>query len=625
MKFLTGFTRLRLMAAAFAVAVGGVVFVATSHATEPVTSLKINAGGQASGDWIADSHFTGGAQANPRTAPVDVSQVTNPAPQYVYQTERYGIGGTNFSYTLTDLVPSATYKLRLHFNEFYFETAGARVFNVTANGGNLLQNFDVYAAAGGKNIAIVREFTLKADSNGTIQLGFDKVVENPKISGIELDRVVFPISPAKISSGNPQAAGDWAADAAYVGGTQANPRTASVDTAGVTNPGPQAVYQHERYGSFQYKIVVPEANTDYDVRLHFNEFYFEEAGKRVFAVDHGTTRLLDNFDVYAAAGGKNVAITRQFTLKSDADGVIQLVFVPIVENPKVSGIEYVKTPTDPGYLPGWGVPTWRDEFDGTSVDTNKWQVLDNTYLSYDWAWIYGANASIDTNNKTLKLKVEQMATPKTTCAKRGANNACIEWRDRIWSSAYLKANMTAAYGRWEVRAKIPTIKNQSTGVWPGFWHRAVGGTGEIDVMEAWGSAASGRTAPSWWPETTTFTVHENTNCSSNCLRQGYNIERTLNPTATSYNTASSGFHTWAMERTPTSITMYFDGQFVAQLTPATHPWAFTANSLQDLPLDTRLNIQMGDPYWSPNPQPSSTLQMPAVFEVDHIRYWPLPS
>lgn len=596
-----------------------------SPASAVTTSLKVNAGGGAVDSWQADAFFSGGAQAKPRTEVVDTSKVANAAPQAVYQTERYGIQGTNFSYTLNDLTPSARYKLRLHFNEFYFDQAGKRVFNVLANGNSILQNFDVYQAAGSKNIAVAREFDLKSNADGVIKLEFNKVVENPKISGIELEKTILPVSPAKIASGNTPATPDWAADTAYVGGTAARPRTDAVDTAGVTNPAPQAIYQNERYGKFQYNLVTPKPNTEYIVRLHFNEFYFTEAGKRVFAVDNGSTRLLDNFDVYSAAGAKNKAVVREFTLKSDADGVINLAFVPIVENPKVSGVEYVEKPTDPGYLNGWGAPTWRDEFSGTAVDTTKWQVLNNTYLSYDWAWITAANASVDNTTGTLKLKVEPMATTKTTCSKRDAvTKACTEYRDRKWTSAYLKSTMTAQYGRWEIRAKIPTYKNVSTGVWPAFWHRAIGGTGEIDTMEAWGTATTTRTAPTWWPETSVFTVHKDTNCSSNCLNPSWNIDRTLNPLASSYNTASSGFHTWAMERTPTSITSYFDGKKVAELTPTSHPWAFAAGSFQNLALDTRLNIQMGDAYWSRDPQLTDILQMPAVFEVDHFRYWPLP-
>jgi len=68
------------------------------------------------------------------------------------------------------------------------------------------------------------------------------------------------------------AAGNFVAD---TGWTQAAPDTASVsnsiDTSGVTNPAPQAVYQSWRSGTFSYITAGLTANTTYLVRLHFSE------------------------------------------------------------------------------------------------------------------------------------------------------------------------------------------------------------------------------------------------------------------------------------------------------------------------------------------------------------------
>lgn len=146
-------------------------------------SSVINAGGGAAGDFVADANFTGGTSYN-TTAPVDVAGVTNPAPQSVYQSVRYG---TNFSYDVPLLEPEVDYVVRLHFNELYFTSSGSRVFDVSINGTQVLSNFDVYAAAGAANKAIVEEFTIPTDVNGNLNIQFMSTINNAMVSGIEVE------------------------------------------------------------------------------------------------------------------------------------------------------------------------------------------------------------------------------------------------------------------------------------------------------------------------------------------------------------------------------------------------------------------------------------------------------
>jgi YD repeat-containing protein len=147
--------------------------------------FQINAGGGAAGSYIADTDFTGGASASTSNA-ISVTGVANPAPQAVYQSERYANGAGSFSYTLPGLTAGATYTVRLHFAEFYWTTVGQRIFNVTINGAPVLNDFDIIAAAGAPLTAIAKSFTTTATSGGTIVIGFSTVVDNAKISGIEV-------------------------------------------------------------------------------------------------------------------------------------------------------------------------------------------------------------------------------------------------------------------------------------------------------------------------------------------------------------------------------------------------------------------------------------------------------
>src|SRR5580698_2331423 len=113
--------------------------------------VAIDAGGAASGTWVADEYYSGGTTSN-TSASINTSLVANPAPQEVYQTERYG----DFTYTIPNLTAGASYTVNLSFAEIYWTAAGKREFNVLINGTQVLTNFDVFATAGGENIAIVK-------------------------------------------------------------------------------------------------------------------------------------------------------------------------------------------------------------------------------------------------------------------------------------------------------------------------------------------------------------------------------------------------------------------------------------------------------------------------------------
>ncbi len=144
-------------------------------------SVQINAGGAAVSPFVADADFSGGATAGTSNT-IDTSRVSDPAPQAVYQTNRYG----NFTYTVPDLTASAAYTVNLHFAETYWTAAGQRIFNVSINGTQVLSNFDILATAGGADKALVEQFSATADSSGTITIQFTDVVDQAQVNGIEI-------------------------------------------------------------------------------------------------------------------------------------------------------------------------------------------------------------------------------------------------------------------------------------------------------------------------------------------------------------------------------------------------------------------------------------------------------
>jgi hypothetical protein len=120
------------------------------------------------------------------TRAIDRSGVAfeSPAPEAIYQSERYG---SSFTYTLPNLTPGKAYTVRLHFAETYYSTVGGREFNVLINGNQVLTNFDIVAAAGAGFKANIQTFAAMATSEGTIVIQFTKGrADWPKVGGIEV-------------------------------------------------------------------------------------------------------------------------------------------------------------------------------------------------------------------------------------------------------------------------------------------------------------------------------------------------------------------------------------------------------------------------------------------------------
>jgi len=161
-------------------------FLTPPHKEVAVTRMyQINAGGQVVGTFDQDAYFWGTeSKVNVSNATTfDTSGAIDPAPPYVYQSERSG----EMQYVFPYLKPGVKYLVRLHFSENFYIDAGKRIFNVSINGSDVLKNFDIVGITGRPLRAVVKEFTVAADGNGQIAIAFSKGPAGlPKISGIEI-------------------------------------------------------------------------------------------------------------------------------------------------------------------------------------------------------------------------------------------------------------------------------------------------------------------------------------------------------------------------------------------------------------------------------------------------------
>ena len=488
-----------------------------SRATGP--TVQINAGGPAVAPFIADTDFSG-SSANSTGAAIDVS-AANSAPAAVYQTGRYG----TFSYSVPGLTPNAGYVLRLHFAETYWNQSGKRIENVSVNGATALSGFDIFAAAGATNKAVVKTLTTFADSTGKITVSLSGASGSPdgerthrragspaasspgcadrgdcglghaqprhrhddgcfragsrcggrgqphlylvghrpggshvlaqrhecrqkrggdvhsggnlyrdghhrqrrgrhgnqqRHSDSQSDRdrhydfsLMAQLPPGQTqqftaaatdqfgNALNPQPTFTWAkagygtisttglftagagagtasitassggvtspaataftpvvqinaggpavtpfvADTDFSGGS-ANSTGATIDVS-AANSAPAAVYQTGRYGAFSYSVPGLTPNTNYTVRLHFAETYWNAAGQRIQNITINGAAALSNFDIFAAAGAENKAVVKTFTAAADTSGKITVAFAHTAGSPDgnalVAGLEVLGT------------------------------------------------------------------------------------------------------------------------------------------------------------------------------------------------------------------------------------------------------------------------------------------
>lgn len=150
--------------------------------------LRVNVGSASSfvdlagNTWAADFGYNTGYSETTTNA---ISGTTD-AP--IYQTRRIDRStGAELKYQFT--VPNGNYEVRLHFAEVWTGAAatGIRVFDVSLEGALALDNLDIFSEVG-SNTALVKSIPVSI-TDGQLNIDFQRVLQNPNLSGIE----VFPV------------------------------------------------------------------------------------------------------------------------------------------------------------------------------------------------------------------------------------------------------------------------------------------------------------------------------------------------------------------------------------------------------------------------------------------------
>lgn len=291
--------------------------------------------------WVGDRYFDGGSTGT-NTGRI-ILGASDPT---LFGTYRMG----DFTYNIP--LKPGDYELWLYFVETLFGPGtnagggeGSRMFQVTANGRLLLNDFDIIADSGANFTADERVFDdIHPAADGYLHLAFIHQMDAPLVDAIRIvpteSRMQLPVRiVAQDSSYTDRENRVWSPDRFVRGGRLVARRTTVENTA---DPG---LYAGERFGNFTYAI--PAAPGKHAVTLYFCEQYFwpgnpngSGPGSRVFNVTCNGRMLLSNFDVFKEAGGAGRPVVRTFhSIEPDAQGKIVLRFIPIVNYPMVNAVD----------------------------------------------------------------------------------------------------------------------------------------------------------------------------------------------------------------------------------------------------------------------------------------------
>jgi len=142
--------------------------------------------------WGTDASYVNASAAGVRsystTSGISLDASVAPgAPSALFQTERWDSAGSTPEMQWNFPVANGTYEVRLYFAEIFtgIKNSGQRVFDVKIEGATKLSDYDIFDLTGGLNIGVMETFTTSV-SDGNLTIEFLHVIENPKISGIEI-------------------------------------------------------------------------------------------------------------------------------------------------------------------------------------------------------------------------------------------------------------------------------------------------------------------------------------------------------------------------------------------------------------------------------------------------------
>ena len=273
---------------------------------------------------------------------------------------------------------------------------------------------------------------------------------------------------------------------------------------------------------------------------------------------------------------------------------------------------------------------WQDEFDGNTIDTNKWNFEENCWgggnNEQQCYTDRSENAFLEDGKLVIKAQREDFTGPDNPEGNP----------DSLATLPYTSARLRTlnqgdwTYGRFEIRAKLP----YGQGTWPAIWmlpsdykYGTWAASGEIDIMEAVNlKTPSDDPAAAGMPEDRVYgTLHFGRTWPGNVYVEAeHRLPNNINP--------ADGFHTYAIEWEQGEIRWYVDGYHFATQTQDGWYTQYQDESGQwqtgvsDAPFNERfhllLNLAVGG-NWAANTNETGIDEsvFPQTMEVDFVRVY----
>ena len=254
-------------------------------------------------------------------------------------------------------------------------------------------------------------------------------------------------------------------------------------------------------------------------------------------------------------------------------------------------------------------PVWRDEFNGTSLDSKSWNIYSSGWGANNVQSCYSRSEE-NVNVKNGSLNLVGLYKPGARCKGNEKSGN--------FTSGFVetKGKKSWTYGYIEARIKMPN--NKST--WPAFWmspnESAYGSwprSGEIDIVETKGSNLDYAAADAHWGISPGYKKHA----------QGKKLPAGFKDT--------TQWHTYGVKWTEGKLEYYIDG--VKFHTVSSFGWPNAANTPYgpfDKPFFLRLNLAIGGDYidgkgskWSNayNALAEYPKSFPATMSIDYVRVY----
>lgn len=241
---------------------------------------------------------------------------------------------------------------------------------------------------------------------------------------------------------------------------------------------------------------------------------------------------------------------------------------------------------------------WHDEFDGTALDTRKWQ-YDTSRNKEGWFngekqyYSAGRNLRVAGGLLTIVARHEKLDPKRFP-----------DWGGQEYTSAKIFSKGPGwKYGFYEIRAKLPCAR----GTWPAIWMLPVHmdkwpDDGEIDIMEQVGAE----------PNLDYASLHTKL---FNHMNDTQRSAQKLVPTS------CTAFHVYQLDWRPHSITIGVDGRGILRVLDnrpgGKGAWPFFT------PFKMILNLAIGGD-WA-GAKGIDDAAMPQRMQVDYVRVWQVPA